>query len=125
MPQQFWVDSCSMIQPSKEAYSFSLVPQYWVFLHEKAKAGVLACPELVFEELCGTQPKKMDELELWARSLHDTLFVSPSEENQRAHTKVVDWVENNQRFKSQHTSSFSLGPTAGSSPMQECLEGAS
>ena len=90
MPQQFWVDSCSMIQPSKEAYAFSLVPQYWDFLHEKAKAGVLACPELVFEELCGTDPKKSDELERWARSLYDTLFVSPSEEIQRAHTEVVD-----------------------------------
>lgn len=79
-----------MIQPSKEAYAFSLVPQYWDFLHEKAKAGVLACPELVFEELCGTDPKKSDELERWARSLYDTLFVSPSEKIQRAHTEVVD-----------------------------------
>ena len=109
MAQQFWLDANSLIEPAKGPYAFSRVPQYWDFVKAKSEEGVLGSPELVLDlELTGTDPKKADDLEFWAKPLRGTLFLPADEATQRSYAEIADWVENNERFKEkpQHVAPF-------------------
>lgn len=106
MPPEFWIDSDSLIQPSKEAYSFTLVPQYWDFLQQKARQGIVGSPEIVLQELEGSDPTKQDDLEVWAKQLKGVMFLPPDQKTQAAYADVANWVQNNNRFAQQHIAPF-------------------
>jgi len=95
----FWMDANSLITPHRTAYRFEAVPQYWDFLEEKAKQGVIGSPELVLDlELTSSDPSKADHLERWAKPLRGILFLPADGPTQLKYKDVVEYVKTNPRF---------------------------
>jgi len=87
---EFWVDTAGLIEASNRGYAFDLVPGFWPFLVEQAKAGRIACPITVYTELTD---ETYGPLRDWAVTHRDTpLFVNPNEAVQRTCTVVGDHV---------------------------------
>lgn len=47
----YWVDTDGLIDASNRGYAFDLIPQFWDFLLQKAEAGHIASPIMVYKEL--------------------------------------------------------------------------
>lgn len=101
MAPQFWIDANCLIQPAKEAYGFTLVPQFWDFLEQQATSGILGSPEMVLKELEGPE-----ELEQWAKPLDGVIFLPADHDTQAAYADVANWVQNNDRFAQHHIAPF-------------------
>ena len=96
----FWMDSDSLIIPHRGPYRFGSIPQFWDFLEEKAREGVIASPELVLvKELSAGPGDEQDVLEQWAKELKGIMFLEAGESVQSSYNEVVDYVQNNSRFK--------------------------
>ena len=100
----FWMDANSFITPHRTAYRFDMVPQFWDFLKQKAEEGVIASPDFVLGELCGSDPKKEDALEKWAKPLKGIMFLDADEFVQASYKQIADYVNGN--YKPQWIAKF-------------------
>jgi hypothetical protein len=100
-----WLDSDSLITPSRGPYRFTTLPTFWDYLEQKANEQVLASSEFVLIELTGNG----DKLEAWARHQQGTLFRSPTQDVQNAYSQVVNSVNNNGRYAQHQISRFLSG----------------
>ena len=98
-----WLDSDTLIQPSRTYYSFALVPSFWSYLDRKVQEQVFAAPERVFGELKEVD----DDLNAWATNVQESFFRQPSEEVQRVFGQIADSVKADHRFAQQPRCSFS------------------
>ncbi|HJX12868.1 MAG TPA: DUF4411 family protein, partial [Dehalococcoidales bacterium] len=99
MPE-YWFDSDSFITPSRGPYRFSRGTQFWDYLEQKAYEKVIGSPEIILtQELTGSDPKKADELETWAKKLRGILFIPPDKSVQEFYSQIVESVNLNKRFK--------------------------
>ncbi len=88
MPE-YWLDSNAYMESQKRYYAFDIAPGFWRLLEEQARAGIIASPTLVFDELV----RGDDDLVGWARSLRAILFIDPDEAVQRSFVEVADYVQ--------------------------------
>ena len=65
-----WLDSDSLITPSRGPYRFATIPAFWEYIEQKANEQVLASSVFVLGELAGSG----DELEAWAKRHQGILF---------------------------------------------------
>jgi hypothetical protein len=101
------MDADSLITPYRGAYRFEVVPQYWDFLKEKAKEGVVGSPELVLDrELTSSNPSQADLLEQWAKPLRGILFLPPDSATQLRYKHVAQYVQTNPRFRQHWIAKF-------------------
>lgn len=104
MPE-FWLDTNSLVTPSRGPYRFATVPRFWEFLEEKAKAEVIASSEFVLKELLGSG----DELEQWAKRQQDTLFWEAQKPVQDKLGEIADGVNANIRYAQHNVARFLRG----------------
>ena len=52
MPE-FWLDTDSLVTPSRGPYRFTTLPQFWEYLEQKAREQVIASSDFVLQELLG------------------------------------------------------------------------
>ena len=97
-----WLDSDTLIQPSRTYYSFALVPSFWSYLDRKVQEQVFAAPERVFGELKEVD----DDLNAWATNVQESFFRQPSEEVQRVFGQIADSVKADHRFAQHHVARF-------------------
>ena len=71
----FWLDTDSLVTPSRGPYRFGTVPKFWEFLEQKAGEEIIASSEFVLQELIGGK----DQLEIWAKQQQGTLFLMPDQ----------------------------------------------
>lgn len=103
----FWMDADSLIIPHRGPYRFESIPQFWDFLKQKAKEGVIASPELVLnKELSADPGDEQDVLEKWAKGLKGIMFLDANESVQASYKEVVDYVENNSSYKNHWIAKF-------------------
>lgn len=96
----FWMDADSFILPHRGPYRFQTLPQFWDFLEQKAREGIIASPDIVLEkELSADKEDAQDVLEKWARPLKGVLFLDASEAVQVSYSQIVQYVEGNNRYK--------------------------
>jgi Domain of unknown function (DUF4411) len=100
----FWFDSDSLVTPSRGAYRFDILPQFWDFLEENAKKHIFASSAYVYGELTGSE--KPDNLELWARKISTSFFLEPDAAVQTAYRRIVDIVQREPLWKSHHVTKF-------------------
>lgn len=101
MPE-FWLDTDSLVTPSRGPYRFGTVPRFWEFLEEKAKADVIASSEFVLKELLGGG----DELEEWAKRQQGTLFREALEPVQEKLRQIANSVNANSQYAKHHVAAF-------------------
>ncbi len=86
---EYWLDTNVFSEGMKGPYGFDIAPRFWEIIDELTKAGRLACPALVSDELRGAP----DVLKAWAAERRSSgLFVDPSEDVQLKCGQVVDYV---------------------------------
>ncbi len=101
------MDSNSFITPHRGPYRFEVVPQFWGFLEERAKQGVIASPEFVLNEELVAGPKdQQDALARWASGLKGVLFLEAGEDIQACYRQVVDWVQNHRGYRAHWVAQF-------------------
>lgn len=106
----YWFDTDSFITPSRGPYRFSRGTQLWDFLEKKAHEKVIGSPEIVLTmELTGSDPKKADDLEKWAKQLKGTLFLPPDKYVQDYYSQIVETVNLNEQYKIYEIQSFLKG----------------
>lgn len=101
----FWLDADSLINPSRGPFRFSTSPRFWEFLEQKAREGIIASPEMVFQELAGNG----DPLEEWAKMQRGHFFKTPDENVQEVLSRVANYVGANSRYEPQHIARFLAG----------------
>ena len=95
----YWLDADSFITPSRGPYRFSVLPPFWDYLEQKAQEQIIGSPEIVLTlELIGSDPKKADELEIWAKQQQGILFIPPNKSVQTVYSEVVESVTHNSRY---------------------------
>ena len=97
-----WIDSNSLITPSRTGFRFSIVPGFWTLLDEKVDSGDLRSSIMVLSELRDGD----DQLSEWASERQNGMFEEPSEEVQRKFSEIADWVHSCGRYFDHHISSF-------------------
>jgi len=106
----YWLDADSFIVPHRGPYRFTVLPQFWEFLAQKAKEGIIASPQMVLEqELSSNDPKRQDELEKWAKQLKGVMFREPSEVVQASYREVVQYVQGIPEYKPYEVAKFLAG----------------
>ncbi|MBN2463643.1 MAG: DUF4411 family protein [Dehalococcoidia bacterium] len=92
----FWLDTNSLIEPYRKYYCFDMVPNFWKFLEQKSKDGVIASPITVLDEIeDGCKNKgQPDELLIWARNQEGVLFLQPSNIIQQIFGQIAENVNN-------------------------------
>ena len=99
----YWVDTDGLIAANNHGYAFDLVPQFWGFLVQMAKAGNIASPIRVYGELT---EETYGPLRDWAVENRDIgFFIEASEKVQRTFTKIADHVLT-QQYKTEHAQKF-------------------
>ena len=101
----FWVDTDSLVTPSRGPYRFATLPKFWEFLERKAAEGVIASSEFVLNELLGNG----DELEQWARRQRGTLFLPPDQAVQEVLRQIAESVTHDKRYADHHVAYFLKG----------------
>ena len=101
----FWVDTDSLVTPSRGPYRFATLPKFWEFLEQKASEEVIASSELVLKELIGNG----DQLEEWARRQQGTFFLAPDQAVQEALRQIAESVTRNKRYADHHVAYFLKG----------------
>jgi hypothetical protein len=99
----FWLDTDSFVTPYRTAYRFTIVPEFWVFLEQKAFEKVIISSELVLQELASDNP---DELGIWAKQQQGILFLTPTEDVQKAYKQIAQSVRSNKQYKDCHVHKF-------------------
>ena len=100
----FWLDADTLMRAKNQAYAFDIAPGFWEIIKRNAKAGKLASPTLVYDEIA----RGGDELTTWAnRERKTNLFVEPDEETQEIMTDIANWV--NQNYERQQAAFFLKG----------------
>lgn len=105
----FWLDTDSFVRPYREAYRPATVPKFWEFLEQKSKEQVIVSSELVLQELTVDDPKKMDELGIWAKRQQGTLFLPATEDVQQIFRSIAETVKNNKHYARYHVHEFLSG----------------
>jgi hypothetical protein len=102
----YWFDTDTFVNPSRGAYQFNILPQYWEFIEQKAKEKVILSSTMVLNELIGN--RNPDALELWAKSQNSNgnLFVTPDEEVQGRYRRIIALVNNHPPYKIQYITKF-------------------
>lgn len=100
----FWFDSDSLVTPSRGAYRFGILPQFWDFLEENAKKHVFASSKYVYDELIGNE--RPDDLEIWVKKMNTSFFLEPNEAVQKAYRQVVEIVHREPQWRAHHVSKF-------------------
>ena len=101
----FWVDTDSLVTPSRGPYRFATLPKFWEFLEQKASEEVIASSELVLKELIGNG----DQLEEWAKRQQGTFFLPPDQAVQEALSQIAESVTHNKRYADHHVAYFLKG----------------
>lgn len=104
MPE-FWLDTDSLVTPSRGPYSFDILPPFWELLEQKAKAGIIASSELVLWELMEGD----DQLKEWAKEQRGTLFQTPDQAVQERLSEIADSVNHNSKYAPHHVAHFLAG----------------
>lgn len=87
----FWLDSDILMRAKNEAYAFDIAPGFWEIIKRNARAGRLACPTLVYDEIA----RGGDELTQWANGERKTkLFIEPDQKTQALVTTIGDFIKN-------------------------------
>ena len=103
----FWMDADSFILPHRGPYRFEALPQFWDFLEEKAREGIIGSPAIVLDwELSADKVDEQDVLAKWARQLKDVLFLDGSEDVQNSYAEVVQYVEGNSQYRKYWVTKF-------------------
>lgn len=103
----FWMDADSFIVPHRGPYRFQALPQFWVFLEQKAREGIIGSPVVVLEkELSADEEDPQDVLAQWAKPLKGVLFLDASEAVQASYAEVVQYVQGNSTYKPYWVSKF-------------------
>jgi hypothetical protein len=100
----FWFDSDSLVTPNRGAYRFSILPQFWDFLEQKAQEHLFASSKYVYDELVGNEHP--DDLEKWAKKVNTSFFLDPDESVQKAYAQIAELVVHEPRWKAHHVSKF-------------------
>lgn len=100
----FWFDTDSFVTPSRGAYRFGILPQFWDFLEQKAKEQVFASSKYVYGELTGSEHP--DDLEIWVRKVETVFFLEPDESVQQAYRHIAEIVVNEPRWRAHHVTKF-------------------
>lgn len=100
----FWFDSDSLVTPSRGAYRFDILPQFWDFLEQKAEEHVFASSKYVYDELTGNEHP--DDLEIWVKKVNTTFFLEPNEDVQKVYRQIVGLVQNEPRWRAHHITKF-------------------
>src|ERR1700722_10559549 len=88
----FWLDSDTLVRAKNQAYAFDIAPGVWEIIKRNVKAGKIASPTLVYEEIA----RGDDELTRWANGERGTkLFVEPDSDTQEIMTAIANWVKKN------------------------------
>jgi hypothetical protein len=105
----YWLDSSALMSAKNDFYGFDIVPGFWRLLEQKGGEGIVGSCLLVYDELTAID----DELARWARQQKEKgFFLDSGEDVQAAYRRIADWVENNERFASQHVAPFLDGADA-------------
>jgi hypothetical protein len=95
----YWFDSNSFITPSRTSHKFCRGTRLWDFLEDKAQNHIIGSPSVVLSlELIHSDPKKIDELENWAKKLDGILFLPPDKIVQQYYAKIVQAVNENTQY---------------------------
>ena len=106
----YWFDADSFVTPSRGPYRFSVLPQFWDYLEQKAHEQIIGSPEIILtQELMGSDPKKADELEIWAKRQQGTLFIPPDKSVQVVYSEVVESVTQNSQYAIYEVQKFLSG----------------
>ena len=82
----YWMDSDSFILPHRGPYRFEALPQFWDFLEQKAREGIIGSPSIVLDkELSADKDDEQDVLARWSRDLKGVLFLDGSEDVQESY----------------------------------------
>ena len=98
----FWIDTDSLVTPSRGPYRFATLPKFWEFLEQKARDGVIASSEFVLRELIGSG----DQLEAWAKRQQGIFFQSPDQAVQETFRQIAESVRCNRRYALHHVAYF-------------------
>jgi len=102
---EFWLDTDSLITPSRGPYTFDILPPFWDFLEQKGEEGLVASSELVLVELMEGD----DPLKEWAKEQGVTLFHAPTQAVQERLSEIAERVTHNSRFRPHHVAHFLEG----------------
>lgn len=102
-----WLDTDSLVTPSRGPYRFGTLPKFWDYLEQKAEEQVIASSEFVLKELIGSD--EPDELETWAKRLGGKLFLSPDQAVQQMFSQIAESVKNNSRYDDHQVAKFLNG----------------
>ena len=100
-----WIDSDSLVTPSRGPYRFATLPKFWDFMEQKANEQVIASSVFVLGELVGSG----NALEAWAKRQQGTFFRSPDQAVQEAYRQIVESIKNNTRYAPHHVARFLSG----------------
>ncbi len=100
-----WIDSDSLITPSRGPYRFSFLPRFWTYLESKAIDNSIASSRFVLSEI----DSNGDELAKWALEVSESFFYDPSAEVQSTYRRVVDSIQGAPRFAPHHIRRFLKG----------------
>ena len=107
----FWLDADSIILPYRSFYSFDRVPNFWDFLVQETRKGIIASPFMVLKEIedgCADE-NHPDELLLWARKQEGVLFLAPNDLVQQMNSKISDYVSNSNKYPPWEVQRFLCG----------------
>jgi hypothetical protein len=90
MPE-YWLDSDSLMEPSKGPYHPQIAPKFWTFLEQKGREGIIASCLRVYGELQEGQ----GELAKWATKVSGAgFFVAPDASVQAVLGQIAEHVNN-------------------------------
>jgi hypothetical protein len=97
--REYWLDTNSFIEPYQKYYCFDRVPNFWTFLEQKSREGVIVSPTVVLTELEEGCKKKgsPDELLIWARKQAGTMFLMPDSAVQLVNSQIADYVKDSNK----------------------------
>ncbi|MBI4203309.1 MAG: DUF4411 family protein [Chloroflexi bacterium] len=96
-----WFDTDSFVTPCRGPYRFATSPNFWAFLAQKAKDGVIASPEMVLNELLQGE----DQLKVWARQQTE-LFRPARADVQAMAAQIITGVIDSGIYAPQHVAVF-------------------
>ncbi len=91
------LDSNVFIEAKNRYYGFDLVPAFWTWLENQAKAKTLASTDLVYKELKGGT----DELADWVKKHKELIFWMKSDSRQVAnHVEAIEsWAKRREGYR--------------------------
>jgi len=89
----YWLDADVLIQAKNTFYSFAIAGQFWEFLEEQGKLGIVRSSVKVYGEIMSYEDPQ-DALAQWskARRAESDLFCIPEQDVQETYTEIADHV---------------------------------